>query len=164
VAKNLERFYFKAIHRKFRRLQKRKYIKGIVKGYRQERKMRRIVEEWKKAVDLTKFETEEMNYQMQTRAQYGFEILLEHFCVPHYLRFNNTQLKDSLIYEVVKFHSHALHNLAHPDPDDTTYQLVNGKRKKILGDVRLRSHNIERFNQSVCQVLQYKQKRVFRCW
>ena len=62
VGKNLERFYFKAIHRKFRRLQKRKYIKGIVKGYRQERRMRRIVEEWKKAVDLTKFETEEMNY------------------------------------------------------------------------------------------------------
>jgi methyl coenzyme M reductase alpha subunit len=64
VAKNLEKFYFKAIHRKFRRLQKRKYIKGIVKGYRQERRMRRIVEEWKKAVDLTKFETEEMKYQM----------------------------------------------------------------------------------------------------
>lgn len=68
------------------------------------------------------------------------------------------------IPNIVKFHSYVLHTMTKPDPELTKFVMKNGKRTKVFGDVRLRAHNITRFNQSICQIMMDKQRRIFKCW
>ena len=63
---------------------------------------------------------------MQSRGRYGAEILIDKFCVPVYL--GKEVVEGDRMYDVVKFHSYAIHKLTVPDADEMTYKLVNGKR------------------------------------
>ena len=109
----------------------------------------------------------EFHDRMVQVAPYGPEILLEVVAYSFYKDMDHDGKDASEVHDIIKFHSLAYHRLSKSEKQNSKLVMMETsrglKRRRVAGDVRLRSHNIAHFNNSVEHVLMYKQKRVLRC-
>lgn len=82
--KNVEKFYFKTMKKRFARSRKFKYLKVIAKNFRKEKIFRNALVGWRKALNREKVEQITMHQKFTDSGCRATEILLEIFAYTYF--------------------------------------------------------------------------------